>query len=154
MINVAINYSIISPYTGLFTFLALYAVNNYSFPTVFFWDTSESPRLVFFFQSDYVLELKLISLGACGVLHVLCALFCVWSVEWKTMCMCSTLKEARTAVLAKVVPTKNNGSTQLCIINRHKVRVGCRSTSTLQWRVWSSTMQSSIRRRLVLWLHK
>lgn len=77
------------------------------------------------FQSDYSIEVIFIALAACGILHVLCGLFCVWSVEWKTLCMCSTLPDARNASLAKVVPTKNNGSTVLCVINRRLKKDGC-----------------------------
>ena len=69
-------------------------------------------------QSEHSIEIKFIALAACGILHVLCGLFCVWSVDWKTLCMCSTMPDALNASLAKVVPTKNNGSTVLCSINR------------------------------------
>ena len=38
--------------------------------------------------------------------------------------MCSTLPDALNASLAKVVPTKNNGSTVLCLINRRLKKDG------------------------------
>ncbi|XP_060069748.1 endoplasmic reticulum transmembrane helix translocase-like [Ylistrum balloti] len=58
-------------------------------------------------------EAGLIALAFIGFLQILSSLFCLWSVDVRCVFTCSKAKDADSADWLKVVPTPNNGSTEL-----------------------------------------
>lgn len=68
-------------------------------------------------------ELVLICLAVLLCLHLLLALSCVWSVHIRCMSTCYETSTAETATKVKVVPTTNNGSTELIPLNHSKLGV-------------------------------
>ncbi|XP_049519689.1 endoplasmic reticulum transmembrane helix translocase [Dermacentor silvarum] len=66
--------------------------------------------------SEYY-EAGLIALACLGVVHILTCLFCHWSVHVRCLLSCSRETNPTKAVLAKVVPTPNNGSAELVCLH-------------------------------------
>ncbi|XP_064649673.1 endoplasmic reticulum transmembrane helix translocase-like [Lineus longissimus] len=62
--------------------------------------------------TDYF-EPGIIALAIISLLQILCGLFCHWFVEVRTVLSCSTAKDPHHASWVKVVPTPNNGYTEL-----------------------------------------
>lgn len=58
-----------------------------------------------------------------GVLNIVTCLFCVWSVHIRCKLTCSKVSSVEEASMVKVVPTQNNGSTELVSIVRQKHKV-------------------------------
>uniref|UniRef100_A0A8C5PIQ4 Endoplasmic reticulum transmembrane helix translocase n=1 Tax=Leptobrachium leishanense TaxID=445787 RepID=A0A8C5PIQ4_9ANUR len=65
-------------------------------------------------------EAGLLALAALGVLHALTVLSGLWSVHAHCLLTCSKDPNTKTATLAKVVPTPNNGSAELVPLVREK----------------------------------
>ncbi|XP_071447339.1 endoplasmic reticulum transmembrane helix translocase [Hetaerina americana] len=63
-------------------------------------------------------EAGLIGLAAIALLQILSLLFCQWSVHVRCFLSCRSEKDALKAQVAKVVPTPNNGSSELVKIHR------------------------------------
>ena len=66
-------------------------------------------------------ELWLIGAALLGILHLLLCLSCVWSVHIRCLVTCTKVKRLRQAQCVKVVPTPNNGHTELVDLQRRKV---------------------------------
>uniref|UniRef100_A0A3B3ZTV3 P5A-ATPase transmembrane helical hairpin domain-containing protein n=1 Tax=Periophthalmus magnuspinnatus TaxID=409849 RepID=A0A3B3ZTV3_9GOBI len=63
-------------------------------------------------------EAGLLSLAAIGIAHVLTALSGYWSVHAHCWLTCSKEPDPKKATLAKVIPTPNNGSAELVVLQR------------------------------------
>ncbi|XP_014486718.1 PREDICTED: manganese-transporting ATPase 13A1 [Dinoponera quadriceps] len=74
---------------------------------------------VFVYGVDEYYDAGLVGIAAIGVLQVLLCLCCQWSVHIHTFVNCSSEKDPYKARIVKVVPTPNNGSTELIML-RHK----------------------------------
>ncbi|XP_022911690.2 endoplasmic reticulum transmembrane helix translocase [Onthophagus taurus] len=61
-----------------------------------------------------------VGLAAIGCLQVLCCLGCYWSVHVNCFFACKAEKDPKKATVAKVVPTANNGSSELVRLRRSK----------------------------------
>ncbi|WAR31484.1 AT131-like protein [Mya arenaria] len=68
---------------------------------------------------DYF-EAGLIALAVIGVLQILVSLFCLWSVHIRCILTCSKVSSPENASWVKVVPTPNNGSTELVKLYKTK----------------------------------
>ncbi|XP_053319363.1 endoplasmic reticulum transmembrane helix translocase [Spea bombifrons] len=69
-------------------------------------------------------EAGLLALAALGVLHALTVLTGLWSVHAHCVFTCTKDSNTKTATLAKVVPTPNNGSAELVPLIREKQEDG------------------------------
>ncbi|XP_059481282.1 endoplasmic reticulum transmembrane helix translocase [Neocloeon triangulifer] len=65
------------------------------------------------FDSDLAFEIGYICLAVIGLLQLLTVLCCHWSVHVKCALTCRKEKDPFRATVAKVVPTENNGSSEL-----------------------------------------
>ncbi|XP_076436268.1 endoplasmic reticulum transmembrane helix translocase-like [Babylonia areolata] len=63
-------------------------------------------------MDDYF-EAGLIAFAIVGLFQILTALFCMWSIEVRCAMTCSKVDDPDKAMWVKVVPTPNNGSTEL-----------------------------------------
>ena len=85
-------------------------------------EEEEDQSLIFLiFKSG--LELPLAFLVITLLSHVFLCLFCIWSVHLRSLITCSTVRTIQTATLVKVVPTANNGSTELIPLLRRDGQV-------------------------------
>ncbi|KPP72851.1 putative cation-transporting ATPase 13A1 [Scleropages formosus] len=73
--------------------------------------------LVVYGATEYP-EAGLLALAAIGIAHVLTALSGYWSVHAHCWLTCAKEPDPRKATLAKVVPTPNNGSAELVLLQR------------------------------------
>ncbi|XP_043502846.1 endoplasmic reticulum transmembrane helix translocase [Polistes fuscatus] len=86
--------------------------NGYVLPFVvlqFMWIYS----WIFVYGFDEYYDAGLVGIAAIGVLQIFVCLCCQWSVHVHTFLNCSSEKNPYIATIAKVVPTPNNGSSEL-----------------------------------------
>ncbi|XP_025416038.1 manganese-transporting ATPase 13A1 isoform X1 [Sipha flava] len=57
---------------------------------------------------------------AIAIAQALCSLCCYWSVSFRCLLSCRQVFSAQSAVLVKVIPTPNNGFTELVLLNSFK----------------------------------
>jgi cation-transporting ATPase 13A1 len=76
---------------------------------------------VFVYGVEEYPEAGWISLAGIGLIQVLVSLSCYWSVHIRTFLTCTSTSNPLEAIYVKVVPTPNNGSSQLVPIQRTKV---------------------------------
>ncbi|EDW03798.1 endoplasmic reticulum transmembrane helix translocase [Drosophila grimshawi] len=69
-------------------------------------------------------EIGFIAVVAIAFLHVLTLLFCYWSVHVLAFLTCRRVKQPALGVLAKVVPTANNGNSKIVPIQSLKLEDG------------------------------
>ncbi|XP_073824966.1 endoplasmic reticulum transmembrane helix translocase-like [Musca autumnalis] len=69
-------------------------------------------------------EAGLVSVAAIAFVHILTLLCCYWSVHVLAFLNCRKVKVPKTGVLAKVVPTANNGSSEFVAIKSAKYEDG------------------------------
>lgn len=70
--------------------------------------------------ADELTDLYFIGIFAIGVAQALCSLCCYWSVSFRCLLSCQCVKSPQTAALVKVIPTPNNGFTELVLLNSFK----------------------------------
>ncbi|KAH8263093.1 hypothetical protein KR044_004320, partial [Drosophila immigrans] len=69
-------------------------------------------------------DIGFIAVVAIAFLHVLTLLFCYWSVHVLAFLTCSRVKKPAAGVLAKVVPTENNGNAKIVPIRSLRLEDG------------------------------
>ncbi|XP_017888488.1 manganese-transporting ATPase 13A1 [Ceratina calcarata] len=72
---------------------------------------------IFIYGIDKYYDAGLVGFAAIGVLQIFICLCCQWSVHIHTFLNCSSEKDPYKAKIAKVVPTPNNGSSDLVKLN-------------------------------------
>ncbi|EZA50425.1 manganese-transporting ATPase 13A1 [Ooceraea biroi] len=72
---------------------------------------------IFVYGLDEYYEAGLVGIAAIGVLHIFLCLCCQWSVHIQTFLNCSSEKNPYKAKMVKVVPTPNNGSSELIVLH-------------------------------------
>jgi cation-transporting ATPase 13A1 len=81
-------------------------------------------------------EALLISLAAVAVLNVLSVLSCVWSVHFRAFLTCKKVNSLDQARVVKVVPTPNNGFSELVPLVKQKHKV---TREPLTWFMFQKT---------------
>ncbi|XP_063229452.1 endoplasmic reticulum transmembrane helix translocase isoform X2 [Bacillus rossius redtenbacheri] len=81
-------------------------------------------------------EAGFIGIAVIGLLQVLSCLCCHWSVHVQCFFTCQSTKDPLKAEVAKVVPTANNGSSELVRIHHHKNEA---TGSVLIWFIFQKT---------------
>nr|CAG4634605.1 EOG090X00J5 [Alona affinis] len=79
---------------------------------------------VFVYGVEEYLEPGWIALAGIGLIQVLVSLSCYWSVHVRTFLTCTNATDPTQATYAKVVPTPNNGSSQLVRIHKERNEKG------------------------------
>lgn len=74
---------------------------------------------VYGFEEYY--EAGFVAIVGIAFVQIFTCLCCFWSVHFRTFTSCRTVKSPESAVLAKVVPTENNGSSELVKIQKTRV---------------------------------
>lgn len=69
-------------------------------------------------------EAGLVAIAAIAFVHILALLCCYWSVHFLAFLNCRKVKVPKVGVLAKVVPTANNGSSEMVPIKITKLENG------------------------------
>lgn len=95
-------------------------IHGYSLPFIFLYG-AWFYLWVFVYGVDEHLEAGWLALAVIGIIQILVSLSCYWSVHVRTLLTCSATDDPLKAVLAKVIPTPNNGSSQLVFIRKSKV---------------------------------
>uniref|UniRef100_A0A0A1X7L2 Probable cation-transporting ATPase 13A1 n=1 Tax=Zeugodacus cucurbitae TaxID=28588 RepID=A0A0A1X7L2_ZEUCU len=72
---------------------------------------------IFIYGVDVHYEAGLITVAVIAFIQILALLCCYWSVHVLTFLNCRNVKTPSVGVLAKVIPTPNNGSSQLVQVN-------------------------------------
>jgi cation-transporting ATPase 13A1 len=75
---------------------------------------------IFVFGVDEYQEAGWIVLASIGLIQVLVSLSCYWSVHVRTFLTCVNSANLLQAIFAKVIPTPNNGSSQLVKLHKEK----------------------------------
>lgn len=65
-------------------------------------------------------DLYFLGIFAIGVAQALCSLCCYWSVSFRCLLSCRRVTSPQAAALVKVLPTPNNGFTELVLLNAFK----------------------------------
>ena len=97
-------------------------IHGYSLPFVFLYGIWFY-CWVFVYGTEEYFEAGWIVLAGIGIVQILVSLSCYWSVHVRTLLTCVTTTNPLEATYAKVVPTPNNGSSQLVFLKRSKVVV-------------------------------
>nr|SVE74947.1 EOG090X00J5 [Daphnia dolichocephala] len=79
---------------------------------------------VFIYGVEEYPEAGWITLAGIGLIQILVSLSCYWSVYIRTLLTCSSTSDPLEATYAKVVPTPNNGSSQLVALHKAKDALG------------------------------
>ncbi|XP_059170131.1 endoplasmic reticulum transmembrane helix translocase-like [Physella acuta] len=94
-------------------------LHGYVFPFLFVYATWAYVWTSIYGLEDYF-EGGLIALAGIGLLQILTSLFCLWSVHVRCALTCSKVSDPFQAQWIKVVPTPNNGSTELVKLHHKK----------------------------------
>ncbi|XP_005097645.1 manganese-transporting ATPase 13A1 [Aplysia californica] len=94
-------------------------LHGYVFPFLFIYSIWAYIWTVLYGIEDYF-EGGLIAFAAIGLLQILTALFCLWSVHVRCALTCGKVLDPFKAQWVKVVPTPNNGSTELVKLHHRK----------------------------------
>ncbi|KAL9707030.1 hypothetical protein quinque_010548 [Culex quinquefasciatus] len=84
-------------------------------------------------------EAGLLTLAGIGFVQVFVCLCCFWSVHVQTFLNCRKAKSPEKARLAKVVPTENNGSSELVKLQRTVVDDGASPPEPIVWFLFQKT---------------
>ncbi|XP_058818679.1 endoplasmic reticulum transmembrane helix translocase [Topomyia yanbarensis] len=93
---------------------------------------------VFVYGVEEYWEAGLLTLAGIGFLQVFVCLCCFWSVHVHTFLNCRKASSAEKALVAKVVPTENNGSSELVKLHRTKLDETSQS-ETIYWFLFQKT---------------
>ncbi|EFX70258.1 hypothetical protein DAPPUDRAFT_217456 [Daphnia pulex] len=94
-------------------------IHGYSLPFIFLYGLWFY-LWVFVYGVEEYPEAGWITLAGIGLIQVLVSLSCYWSVHIRTFLTCTSTSNPLEAIYVKVVPTPNNGSSQLVPIQRTK----------------------------------
>lgn len=72
------------------------------------------------FHSVDLADLYFAGIFAIGVAQALCSLCCYWSVSFRCLLSCRRVTSPQAATLVKVIPTPNNGFTELVLLHTFK----------------------------------
>ncbi|KAL4107361.1 hypothetical protein QTP88_017720 [Uroleucon formosanum] len=67
--------------------------------------------------TDDLLDFFFAGIFAIGIAQILCSLSCYWSVSFRCLLSCRRVTSPKGAVVVKVLPTPNNGFTELVMLN-------------------------------------
>lgn len=95
-------------------------LHGYSLPFIFLYG-AWFYLWVFVYGVEEFQEAGWIALAGIGLIQVLVSLSCYWSVHVRTFLTCSSISNPLEATFAKVVPTPNNGSSQLVHLQASRV---------------------------------
>ncbi|KAH9507578.1 hypothetical protein Btru_051511 [Bulinus truncatus] len=94
-------------------------LHGYVFPFIFIY-AAWAYVWTYIYGIDGYFEGGLIALAGIGLLQILTCLFCLWSVHVRCALTCSEVADPFKAQWVKVVPTPNNGSTELVKLHHKK----------------------------------
>ncbi|XP_013085670.2 endoplasmic reticulum transmembrane helix translocase-like [Biomphalaria glabrata] len=94
-------------------------LHGYVFPFLFVYAAWAYVWAYVYGINDYY-EGGLIALAGIGLLQILTSLFCLWSVHVRCALTCSKVADPFKAQWVKVIPTPNNGSTELVRLHHKK----------------------------------
>ncbi|KAJ8966404.1 hypothetical protein NQ317_009636 [Molorchus minor] len=118
----------VSLYTRIPTILHLYVL-----PFILIYSAWVYTWLGVYGFSDHY-EGGFVGLAAIGCLQILCCLACYWSVHINSFCTCKREKDPNRATIAKVIPTPNNGSSELVWLRHTK-----KERETTVWFIFQKT---------------
>lgn len=95
-------------------------IHGYSLPFIFLYGLWFY-LWVFVYGVEEYPEAGWITLAGIGLIQILVSLSCYWSVHIRTLLTCSNTSDPLEAIYVKVVPTPNNGASQLVAIHKAKV---------------------------------
>ena len=95
-------------------------IHGYSLPFIFLYGVWFY-CWVFVYGVEEYQEAGWIALAGIGLIQVLVSLSCYWSVHVRTFLTCANTSNPLEATYVKVVPTPNNGSSQLVFIRKSRV---------------------------------
>nr|SVE82344.1 EOG090X00J5 [Daphnia magna] len=109
-------------------------IHGYSLPFIFLYGLWFY-LWVFVYGVEEYPEAGWITLAGIGLIQILVSLSCYWSVHIRTLLTCSNTADPLEAIYVKVVPTPNNGASQLVAIHKAKSVQG----ETKIWFVFQKT---------------
>lgn len=92
---------------------------------------------VFVFGVEEYYEAGIVTIVVVAFLQIIISLCCYWSVHIHTFLNCRSAKTPETAVVAKVVPTPNNGSSEM--VKLHTTRLKNERNDVMYWFVFQKT---------------
>ncbi len=95
-------------------------IHGYSLPFIFLYGVWFY-CWVFVYGVEEYQEAGWIALAGIGLVQVLVSLSCYWSVHVRTFLTCANTSDPLEATCVKVVPTPNNGSSQLVYLHKSRV---------------------------------
>lgn len=95
-------------------------VHGYSLPFIFLYGVWFYCWVYVYGVEEYQ-EAGWIALAGIGLIQVLVSLSCYWSVHVRTFLTCSATLNPLEAIYVKVVPTPNNGASQLVPLRKSRV---------------------------------
>ncbi|XP_050535234.1 endoplasmic reticulum transmembrane helix translocase [Daktulosphaira vitifoliae] len=74
---------------------------------------------IYIFTSDFI-DLYFFGILTIAIAQILCSLCCYWSVSFRCLVSCRYVSNPHEATLVKVIPTPNNGFTELVLLKSYK----------------------------------
>ncbi|XP_050428737.1 endoplasmic reticulum transmembrane helix translocase [Adelges cooleyi] len=89
---------------AIFPFLILYGIWSY----------------ICLYATLLLIDLYFVGIFTIAIAQILCSLCCYWSVSFRCVLSCKHVTSPQAATLVKVVPTPNNGFTELVVLKSYK----------------------------------